>query len=67
MSDEEIRSARKRMWKITSGVLNNLLTSPGRSLQGIVIPLSLTRPGNYQIHEFWLAEMDIDHGLDFPI
>ena len=31
MSDEESRSARKRMWKITSGVfivlINNLLTS----------------------------------------
>ena len=27
----------------------------------------LTRIGNYQIHEYGLAEMDTDRGLDFPL
>ena len=53
MSDEESRSVHKRMWKITSGVfivffsakialkghvINNLLTSSVRSLQGNLGP-----------------------------
>ena len=43
MTDEESRSARKRMWKIICGVfivffLNNLLTSSVQSLQGNLRP-----------------------------